>query len=508
MASRYWPAAVALALGGAILAPAFALSANPTDSFIKTGMSPGLAQLGIHELSLTPPDPAVVDATRAPGEFNPLAPGGVGKYNLLVTQAGVNTTTFGYAVDNVTRFTQNNVSYPVTVQQGVQIQDIPVEVRGALIWLLSHTGQLIASSNDADRTAATIQVAVWILDGKADPGLPTNDDGINADALALVQMAKDNAATAQDQAIALDGPVGIVAAGDGCGGTITLSGPAGEIVFLMVTSADGTVSKQEVILDQNGSAVVNVSATATGVVTVHVTGQGTELSRLDGLAQARDTDPEQIITLLGGFQADANVPVNCEPPPPPGNPPPGVPPPGVPPPGVPPGVVPPGVTPPGSTPPGSTPPGSTPPGGTPASVAAAAAGGVVAAPTRTRLAIDKRGPATAKAGSVITYTIKITNVGKITARRVVLRDAIPADMGLAVRAKGVTIQDGSVVVSLGNMRPKASRTIKLKMRINRSAFRAQLNVASASAANAGRVADDALTRLQRIEAVRAPAVTG
>src|SRR5262245_48211270 len=289
VASRYWPAAVALALGGAILAPAFALSANPTDSFIKTGMSPGLAQLGIHENSRPAlPDPNVVDATRAPGEFNPLAPGGVGKYNLVVTQAGVNTTTFGYAVDNVTRFTQNNVSYPVTVQQGVQIQDIPVEVRGALIWLLSHTGQLIASSNDADRTAATIQVAVWILDGKADPGLPTNDDGINADALALVKMATDNAATAQDQAIALDGPVGIVAAGDGCGGTITLSGPAGEIVFLMVTSADGTVSKQEVILDQNGSAVVNVSATATGVVTVTVTGQGTALSRLDVLEMASD----------------------------------------------------------------------------------------------------------------------------------------------------------------------------------------------------------------------------
>ena len=499
--SRLWPAAAAMALGGAILAPALALSANPTDSFIKTSMSPGLPQLGIHELSLTPPDPAVVDATRAPGEFNPLNPGGVGKYNLVVSPGG---QTFGYAVDNVTRFTQNNVSYPITIQQDAQIQDIPVEVRGALIWLLSHTGDLISKSNDANRTAATIQVAVWILDGKVDPGLPTNDDGVNADALALVQMAKDNSATAQDQANALDGPIGIVAAGNGCGGTITLSGPAGEIVFLTVTSGNGTISKQEVILDQNGLAVVDVTGSATGVVAVHITGQGTVLTRLDGLAQGRDTDPEQIITLLGGFQADANVAVDCPPPvnpPPPGGPPPGGPPPGGPPPG---GAPPPGVTP--GTTPGTT-PGSTPAGGTPA-VVAAAAGGVAAAPTTTRLRIDKRGPATAKAGAVITYRIKITNVGRITARHVVLRDAMPADMGLAVRSKGVSVQDGSVVVNLGNLRPRASRTVTFKMRIDRSAFRAQLNVATARADNAARVSDDALTRLSRIEAARTPAVTG
>ena len=129
--------------------------------------------------------------------------------------------------------------------------------------------------------------------------------------------------------------------------------------------------------------------------------------------------------------------------------------------------------------------------------------------TETTLGIDKRGPAKAKAGQVITYSIKITNTGTITARNVVMRDRLPNGMALAAKPAGVQLLKGAIVFTVGDLAPGASKTILLKVRIDRTASGTRNNVATASAANALQVLDNARTKIARIVAkTRLPIVTG
>jgi uncharacterized repeat protein (TIGR01451 family) len=133
----------------------------------------------------------------------------------------------------------------------------------------------------------------------------------------------------------------------------------------------------------------------------------------------------------------------------------------------------------------------------------------IAGATQTTLRIDKRGPVNAKAGQVITYRIKITNTGTIDAQNVVMRDKLPGGMALAAKPVGVQLIKGAVVFSVGNLAPGASKTILLKVRIDRTAAGTRNNVATASASNALQVRDNARTRIAKIVArVRIPIVTG
>ena len=133
----------------------------------------------------------------------------------------------------------------------------------------------------------------------------------------------------------------------------------------------------------------------------------------------------------------------------------------------------------------------------------------IAGTPQTTLRIDKRGPASAKAGQVIVYRIKITNIGTATALNAVMRDRLPNGMALAVKSAGVSLVKGTVTVSVGDLAPGASKTILLKVRIDRTARGTRTNVATASASNAPQVRDDARTRIQRVAGrVRVPVVTG
>ena len=127
----------------------------------------------------------------------------------------------------------------------------------------------------------------------------------------------------------------------------------------------------------------------------------------------------------------------------------------------------------------------------------------------TRLAIDKRGPSTAKTGSVITYSVKITNKGAVTADNVVMRDKIPMSMALAKRTPGVQLVKGYIVIQVGKLAPGASKTFKLQLRIDRIASGLRTNTASASASNAATVKDSAPTRIVQVSGrVIVPRVTG
>ncbi len=133
----------------------------------------------------------------------------------------------------------------------------------------------------------------------------------------------------------------------------------------------------------------------------------------------------------------------------------------------------------------------------------------IAGASQTTLRIDKRGPATAQAGQVITYRIKITNSGTITAQNVIMRDRLPTGIALAAKPAGIQFVKGVVTVSVGDLGPGASKTLLLKVRIDRTAAGTRTNVATASASNAPQVRDSARTRIITVSGrIRTPIVTG
>ena len=134
---------------------------------------------------------------------------------------------------------------------------------------------------------------------------------------------------------------------------------------------------------------------------------------------------------------------------------------------------------------------------------------VIVGAQQTTLRIDKTGPASATAGQVVNYRIKVTNTGAVAAQDVVVRDVIPAGMTLAAKPAGVQLVKGQVVVQIGTLAPGESKTITLKFRIDRNVGGTRVNVATASASNAPTVRDTARTRIARISGVvRVPIVTG
>ena len=129
--------------------------------------------------------------------------------------------------------------------------------------------------------------------------------------------------------------------------------------------------------------------------------------------------------------------------------------------------------------------------------------------SQTTLRIDKRGPAIAKAGQVITYRIKISNTGTIAAHNVIMRDRLPNGIALAAKPAGIQFVKGVVTVTVGDLGPGASKTIVFKARIDRTATGARTNVAIASASNALQVRDLARTKIVTIAGqIRIPVVTG
>ena len=129
--------------------------------------------------------------------------------------------------------------------------------------------------------------------------------------------------------------------------------------------------------------------------------------------------------------------------------------------------------------------------------------------SQTTLRIDKRGPAIAKAGQVITYRIKISNTGTIVAENVIMRDRLPNGIALAAKPAGIQLVNGVITVSVGDLGPGASKTLVFKARIDRTATGARTNVATASASNASQVRDLARTKIVTIAGqIRIPVVTG
>ena len=134
--------------------------------------------------------------------------------------------------------------------------------------------------------------------------------------------------------------------------------------------------------------------------------------------------------------------------------------------------------------------------------------------TTALLAIRKAGPATAAAGKVVTYAIRVSvpRNSPSTARSVIVRDVLPRGMTLAssraLNQNGsLRIEKGTIVIRLGDMRAGTSRIVQVRVRIGSRATGRLVNVATAQASNAAAVRATAATRVTAAR-LPAPAVTG
>jgi uncharacterized repeat protein (TIGR01451 family) len=147
------------------------------------------------------------------------------------------------------------------------------------------------------------------------------------------------------------------------------------------------------------------------------------------------------------------------------------------------------------------------PSGTP-STPVGPSGTPVRPAARASLAITKRGPGRATAGQLVPYTITVRNTGRAAARGVVITDTMPAGMTLARRSAGVRMVGGRLTWRAGTLAPRASRTVRVQLRLDSQAQGSRCNVAQATAQNARRVSDTVCTRVTPIARRVQPAVTG
>jgi uncharacterized repeat protein (TIGR01451 family) len=102
---------------------------------------------------------------------------------------------------------------------------------------------------------------------------------------------------------------------------------------------------------------------------------------------------------------------------------------------------------------------------------------------KAQLAIAKSGPATANINSDVTYNVTVSNKGNITARNVVVTDAVPQGMS-----------GNPVTVNVGDLAAGASRTMPVTFKATQRGK--VCNTAVADSSNAGKVNAEACTVVQ------------
>ncbi len=356
--------------------------------------------------------------------------------------------TVGYCVDTTRLFDTS----PNTVNL-VPASPPATAADRAVAWILLNRTPTGTPTADSRLQAAASQVAVWLLRGQVRDTAPTSSATVNAAAIALRDEAL--AVVAQPANLSL---VATSPAAGARSAVITVTGRPGAVVALAVTAGTGTLSAPQVTIGAGGTAQVTLTTTSAGSVTVGGTtaGDGT-LVEVDPVRDTQNTVYATPNTLTAStvvsFQDSPTVP---------------------------------------SVPTTPTTPGT--PGG-------------VASSPRARLVITKVGPATARAGGIVTYTIRVTNRGNAAANSVRVTDRIPADLGLTSR-RGLTLRSGSAVWSIGRLAPGRSRVLRISLRASRDIRGRRTNVATAIAAGLRPVSARAVTRFVPVPRPVQPAVTG
>jgi uncharacterized repeat protein (TIGR01451 family) len=131
-------------------------------------------------------------------------------------------------------------------------------------------------------------------------------------------------------------------------------------------------------------------------------------------------------------------------------------------------------------------------------------------PDRTRLGLSKTAPRRVRSGRTVLHTIRVTNRGRVLAEDVVIRDRLPLGLALRRLPANAALRDGIVTWRVGDLRPGAGRTVRLRLQVLGGTAGRRCNVARASADNAATVRDRACTRVVRavVAGEVTPPVTG
>jgi uncharacterized repeat protein (TIGR01451 family) len=121
--------------------------------------------------------------------------------------------------------------------------------------------------------------------------------------------------------------------------------------------------------------------------------------------------------------------------------------------------------------------------------------GTIAGGPAPDVTIDKNGPASARAGSVFSYSITVRNRSRFTARDVEVTDLVPIQLTLVRVPSGATIRNGVVTWSLGDLAAGRSRTLTMQVRVNPNVTGRITNTATVTAEGMPPKRSTAVTRV-------------
>lgn len=269
--------AIAVAIGALALLAAFASSALASEpaTFRLLGSSPIYSAVDVHKA--------------AGGTVN-VRPA---RYHYRITTPAGVIEASGNCVD-LSHYITTGRDYQVNLESAADDPALGNPSFLAAGWLLSQADDLIGSASNPALEAGALQVAIWQLSGQArDLDAPSSDPTLNA-RVAELRAAAAGRSVPSALAVSVDG-------GDTCTGSaavVTVTGTPGAVVDLAVTAGTGTVSPEQVTIDETGAAQAQLSSSTVGQVSV--TGTTSAPTLLRATKTPGQTTPQDQLFLRPG----------------------------------------------------------------------------------------------------------------------------------------------------------------------------------------------------------------
>ncbi|MFN8111247.1 MAG: hypothetical protein U0Y82_15615 [Thermoleophilia bacterium] len=236
---------------------------------------------------------------------------GLGVFHLQLTPQGQPTISAEGFCDDPLVGINGGVTYPISIQDLTDDPALDGANYRAAAYLIRTVDARLAAAADQSLESGATQIAVWQLGGRILATNPTNDPVMNARAAALRALALSATAVAP----------GATAGASACAGTgtvdVTISGAAGTLGTVTVSSGSAVASNSQVVLDATGHATVHITASAAGQSVVRVQLATGKLVRA---ARTGTNGPQQTVMVIPAT-TEFNVPVtftDCTPAPNPG----------------------------------------------------------------------------------------------------------------------------------------------------------------------------------------------
>ncbi len=393
---------------------------------VGAGVASAATQAWTGQASGSTPDVGLTGLTMFFADGTPISQGDyAGTLNFTIDGAAK----VGYCTDTTRLLSET----PEPVNLSLQSPPLSANER-AITWLMLNKTPTGIATAEKRAQASAVQLAIWQLRNRVSATAPTSDAVLNAAIAALRQEALAATATASSLAVSATSP-----AAGATTATITVTGRAGATVALAITSGTATLSAPQVVLGAGGTGTVTLTSASGTAVTVSATTAGD--GQLTDVEPTAETRPQPTVyaapSTLSANTTVAFAPAVVVP--------------------VTPGTIP-------STPTGT--PTPVPP---------------VVTQRAARLTITKTAPAAARAGSLVVYTITVTNTGDAAATGVTVTDAVPSGLALVRSTRTYSFRSGKAVWKVGRLAPGSSVSFRVSMRAGANLTGTKDNVASVSA---------------------------